>query len=108
MIMCKCTPTVYVPTPLDSLLLIFLVHLLQAWLRELPRGVLDGISPEQVLQCNTEEECVELMTSLPPTQAALLGWAVELMADVVEEEEYNKMNPRNVAMVFAPNMTQVV
>jgi hypothetical protein len=29
------------------------------------------------------------------------------MADVVEEEEMNKMNLRNIAMVFAPNMTQV-
>lgn len=29
------------------------------------------------------------------------------MADVVEEEESNKMNARNIAMVFAPNMTQV-
>ncbi|KAJ1685986.1 hypothetical protein LUZ63_017376 [Rhynchospora breviuscula] len=84
-----------------------LASLIKAWFRELPRGVLDGISPEQVLQCNTEEECVELMTLLPPTQAALLGWVVELMADVVEEEEFNKMNPRNVAMVFAPNMTQM-
>lgn len=48
------------------------------------------------------------MTLLRPTQAALLNWAVELMSDVVEEEELNKMNARNVAMVFAPNMTQVV
>lgn len=30
------------------------------------------------------------------------------MADVVEEEEANKMNARNIAMVFAPNMTQVI
>jgi hypothetical protein len=30
------------------------------------------------------------------------------MADVVQEEEYNKMNARNIAMVFAPNMTQVI
>ncbi|PQM34999.1 rho GTPase-activating protein 2 [Prunus yedoensis var. nudiflora] len=29
------------------------------------------------------------------------------MADVVEEEEFNKMNARNIAMVFAPNMTQM-
>ncbi|KAL5701038.1 Rho GTPase-activating protein 2 [Ranunculus cassubicifolius] len=29
------------------------------------------------------------------------------MADVVEEEELNKMNARNIAMVFAPNMTQM-
>jgi hypothetical protein len=29
------------------------------------------------------------------------------MADVVEEEDSNKMNARNIAMVFSPNMTQV-
>ncbi|XP_010914388.1 rho GTPase-activating protein 2 [Elaeis guineensis] len=84
-----------------------LAGLIKAWFRELPEGVLDGLSPEQVLQCNTEEECEELVKLLLPTQAALLTWAVDLMADVVEEEESNKMNARNIAMVFAPNMTQM-
>jgi hypothetical protein len=83
-------------------------NFVQAWFRELPEGVLDSLSPEQVLHCNTEEECVELVRLLPPTQAALLNWVVEFMADVVQEEESNKMNARNVAMVFAPNMTQVI
>jgi RhoGAP domain len=83
------------------------MHLFQAWFRELPEGVLDGLSPEQVLQCNIEEECMELVKLLQPTPLALLNWAVELMADVVEEENENKMNARNIAMVFAPNMTQV-
>ncbi|KAL5701040.1 Rho GTPase-activating protein 2 [Ranunculus cassubicifolius] len=84
-----------------------LAGLIKAWFRELPEGILDGLSPEQVLQCNTEEECVELVKELLPIQAALLSWAVDLMADVVEEEELNKMNARNIAMVFAPNMTQM-
>uniref|UniRef100_A0A0A9ES79 Rho-GAP domain-containing protein n=1 Tax=Arundo donax TaxID=35708 RepID=A0A0A9ES79_ARUDO len=84
-----------------------LASLIKAWFRELPEGVLDSLSPEQVLHCNTEEQCIELVKLLPPTQAALLNWVVELMADVVEEEEANKMNARNVAMVFAPNMTQM-
>lgn len=84
-----------------------LAGLIKAWFRELPCGVLDGLSPEEVLQCNTEEESIELVKQLKPTEAALLNWAVELMADVVEEEEFNKMNARNIAMVFAPNMTQV-
>ncbi|URD86950.1 RhoGAP [Musa troglodytarum] len=84
-----------------------LASLIKAWLRELPEGVLDSLSPEQVLQCITEEESVQLVKLLPPTQASLLNWAVELMADVVEEEELNKMNARNIAMVFAPNMTQM-
>ncbi|GFY98753.1 Rho GTPase activating protein with PAK-box/P21-Rho-binding domain-containing protein [Actinidia rufa] len=84
-----------------------LAGLIKAWFRELPSGVLDGLSPEQVLECNTEEESVELAKQLPPTEAALLNWAIDLMADVVEQDDSNKMNPRNIAMVFAPNMTKM-
>ena len=80
---------------------------LQAWFRELPSGVLDALTPEQVMHCNKEEECTLLASMLPPVEAALLDWAINLMADVVEQENYNKMNARNIAMVFAPNMTQV-
>lgn len=60
------------------------------------------------MHCNTEDDCVELVKLLPSTEAALLEWAINLMADVVEYEQYNKMNARNIAMVFAPNMTQVL
>ncbi|THU67201.1 hypothetical protein C4D60_Mb05t22150 [Musa balbisiana] len=81
------------------------VHI--AWFRELPRGVLDSLTPDQVMHCNTEEVCSEIARMLPPTEAALLDWAINLMADVVEHEHYNKMNARNIAMVFAPNMTQM-
>ncbi|KZV32381.1 rho GTPase-activating protein 2-like [Dorcoceras hygrometricum] len=84
-----------------------LAGLIKAWFRELPSGVLDGLSPEKVLHCSVEEECVELVKQLKPTEKALLGWAIDLMADVVELEEFNKMNARNIAMVFAPNMTQM-
>jgi hypothetical protein len=92
----------------DILMVVFLHYdLVQAWFRELPRGVLDSLSPEQVLQCNSEEQAVQLVKRLPPMQAALLDWGINLMADVVQEEPFNKMNAHNIAMVFAPNMTQV-
>ncbi|KAF5751716.1 rho GTPase-activating protein 1 [Tripterygium wilfordii] len=84
-----------------------LAGLIKAWFRELPTGVLDSLSPEQVMQCQTEEDCAELVRLLPPTEAALLDWAINLMADVVQQEHLNKMNARNIAMVFAPNMTQM-
>lgn len=84
-----------------------LAGLIKAWLRELPTGVLDSLTPEQVVHCNTEEDCSQLVKLLPPTEAALLDWAINLMADVVQHEQYNKMNARNIAMVFAPNMTQM-
>ncbi|KDP28434.1 hypothetical protein JCGZ_14205 [Jatropha curcas] len=84
-----------------------LAGLIKAWFRELPSGVLDSLTPEQVMHCNTEDDCTQLVKLLPPTESALLCWAINLMADVVEHEQYNKMNARNIAMVFAPNMTQM-
>ncbi|KAJ1264774.1 hypothetical protein BS78_08G027200 [Paspalum vaginatum] len=84
-----------------------LAGLIKAWFRELPSGVLDSIPPEQVMQCQSEEDCARVAKCLPPAEAALLDWAVNLMADVVQEEQINKMNDRNIAMVFAPNMTQM-
>ncbi|KAG8644765.1 hypothetical protein MANES_11G162500v8 [Manihot esculenta] len=84
-----------------------LAGLIKAWFRELPTGVLDSLSPEQVMQCQTEEDCAELARRLPPIETALLDWAINLMADIVQQEHVNKMNARNIAMVFAPNMTQM-
>ncbi|GMH12664.1 hypothetical protein Nepgr_014505 [Nepenthes gracilis] len=84
-----------------------LAGLIKAWFRELPSGILDPLSPEQVMQCESADDCVELVMLLPLTEAALLGWAINLMADVVQEEHLNKMNAHNVAMVFAPNMAQM-
>ncbi|KAL7084816.1 hypothetical protein ACP275_14G245300 [Erythranthe tilingii] len=84
-----------------------LAGLIKAWFRELPSGVLDSLSPEQVMQCQSEEDSTALVRLLPPTESALLDWAINLMADVVQEEHLNKMNARNIAMVFAPNMTQM-
>ncbi|XP_027346690.1 rho GTPase-activating protein 5 isoform X2 [Abrus precatorius] len=84
-----------------------LAGLIKAWFRELPTGVLDPLSPEHVMQCQTEEDCAELARQLPLTETSLLDWAINLMADVVQEEHLNKMNARNIAMVFAPNMTHM-
>lgn len=68
---------------------------------------MDSLSPEQVMECRTEEQCAELARLIPPTEFALLDWAINLMADVVQLQHLNKMNAHNIAMVFAPNMTQV-
>ncbi|WOL02297.1 hypothetical protein Cni_G11016 [Canna indica] len=84
-----------------------LAGLIKAWFRELPTGLLDSLSSEQVMQCQSEEDCAQLARLLPTTEAALLDWAINLMSDVVQEEQLNKMNARNIATVFAPNMTQM-
>ncbi|XP_075512970.1 rho GTPase-activating protein 5-like [Primulina tabacum] len=81
--------------------------LIKAWFRELPRAILDSLSPEQVILAQSEDECTHLVSLLPPTEEALLDWAINLMADVAQLEYLNKMNARNIAMVFAPNMTHM-
>lgn len=52
------------------------VHCLSALIklcfRELPCGVIQCLSPEEVLNCNTEEESVHLIKQLKPTESALL------------------------------------
>lgn len=58
------------------------------------------------MQCQTEEDFAKIVRLLPRSKAALLDWAINLMADVVQEEHLNKMDARNIALVFAPNMSQ--
>lgn len=84
-----------------------LAGLIKAWFRELPRGVLDPLPSQQVMQCESEEDFVKVVRLLPQTEASLLNWAINLMADTVEFEAVNKMTSRNLALVFAPNMSQV-
>ncbi|PWA88670.1 Rho GTPase-activating protein gacA [Artemisia annua] len=84
-----------------------LASLIKAWFRELPTGVLDHLSRNQLMQCRSEEECLGLVRLLPPMETALLDWLINLMADVVQHEQFNKMVTHNIAMVFAPNMTQM-
>ncbi|XWS71457.1 hypothetical protein CRYUN_Cryun03dG0139600 [Craigia yunnanensis] len=79
-----------------------LAGLIKAWFRELLSGVLASLSPEQVMQCQTEEQCAELARLLPATESALLDWAINLMADVVQQEHLKKMNARNIAMMADP------
>ncbi|MFS8029918.1 putative Rho GTPase activation protein [Helianthus anomalus] len=54
-----------------------------------------------------EEDCTALCHLLPPTETALLDWAINLMAGVVQHEHLNKMNSQNISMVFSPNVSQM-
>ncbi|CAM6013863.1 unnamed protein product [Sphagnum balticum] len=93
--------------PSDEIDVHALASLIKTWFRELPKGVLDELSPEAVLRCRGEKETLALIKQLPSTEAALLDWALNLMADVAEEEPSNKMNARSIATIFAPNMTKM-
>lgn len=82
----------------------------QAWFRELPAGVIDSLSYEdvkQVADSQDEEGALKLTHELTETNRHLLDWALNLMVDVVEYQSKNLMNGHNIATVFAPNLFQV-
>ncbi|CAI5961599.1 unnamed protein product [Closterium sp. NIES-64] len=82
--------------------------LIKNWFQELPYGLLDSVSPSRLANTpNTTEAAVALAAKLPATERGLLDWALNLMADVCAHGEENRMSARNMAVVFAPNMTQV-
>ncbi|CAH8315955.1 unnamed protein product [Eruca vesicaria subsp. sativa] len=64
-----------------------LAGLNKAWFIELRTSVLDSLSPKQVMQCQIEEEYVELVRLLPPAEASLLYWAINLVADIDANRE---------------------
>ncbi|KAJ4895469.1 Rho GTPase-activating protein domain protein [Raphanus sativus] len=49
-----------------------LAELIKAWFRELPRGVLDPLPSEQVMQCESDDDFVKVVRLLPQTEASLL------------------------------------
>ncbi|KAJ0436154.1 putative Rho GTPase activation protein [Helianthus annuus] len=73
---------------------------------QLLSGMLDSLSPEQVIQCQPEDGRIALCRLQSPTETALLDWAINLNADAIQHEHLKKMNSHNIAMVFASNTTQ--
>ncbi|KAL9397446.1 hypothetical protein Peur_011699 [Populus x canadensis] len=73
---------------------------------QLNRGIVPDDTSVHYSAMQHEEEPVEPVKQLKPPEAALLNWAVGLMADIVEEEDSNKKTAGNIAMDYAPNMTR--
>ena len=81
-----------------------LANLIKVWFRELPVKILSSISQEEIAQCTTGAECMQVLQGFPPQRKGLVLWLLELMADVAEEQDENKMNERAIAIVIAPNL----
>nr|GEW35788.1 NADH-ubiquinone oxidoreductase 20.9 kDa subunit [Tanacetum cinerariifolium] len=72
-------------------------------------GVMGGFIESQKFRrvevlCNVEmiTECLGIIHLLPPMETALPDWVINLMAYVVQYEQFSNMVTHNIAMVFAP------
>jgi len=82
-----------------------LAQLIKLWFRELPESVLGPcLQPVVDGPPSTGKECAALLTQLPQPQLAIVRWLLRLMLDISAHEPVNRMTPKSMAVVFAPNL----
>lgn len=81
-----------------------LANLIKIWFRELPMRLLADVTAAQVSKCESGEECMALVQSFDRPRQGLLLWLLELMADVADRGDDNRMNERAIAIVVVPNL----
>ena len=80
-------------------------NLIKIWYRDLPSPVLQElVECEQMIQCESEEDCRAAFDSISQPQASLLVWLLDLLTQVALCEEHNKMSAKNCAIVAGPNL----
>jgi len=84
-----------------------LANLIKVWFRMMPTRLLSGITSEQIRACQTGQQCMALLQSLVPMRKGLFLWLCELMADVAEHGDVNRMSSNAVAIVIAPNLYDI-
>ena len=96
----------------------------------MPAKLLSVVSPDEITRCATGAECMQarrrfrpcytpcpcdtslalatppsqVLQRFPPGHKGVVLWLLDLMADVADLQEFNKMNERAVAIVMAPNL----
>jgi len=79
-------------------------NLLKVWFRELPTQLLMTLDTEMLLNTETTEECLHVFSTLEEPNHTLMEWLLDLMAQTAAYQDINKMGPRNLAIVIAPNL----
>mmetsp|Transcript_45638 Transcript_45638/g.89820 ORF Transcript_45638/g.89820 Transcript_45638/m.89820 type:complete len:344 (+) Transcript_45638:979-2010(+) len=81
-----------------------ITNLIKVWFRELPRALLDPISPMRIHNCQTGDDVAEIIDRLPEPNRSVFLWLADLCVAVAARQDENKMTPKNLAIVVGPNL----
>jgi hypothetical protein len=73
--------------------------LLKEWFRTMPMRLLNALPTSAV-----REGKADIENDLPEPNLSVFMWLCDLMADIVKLEQINRMSPRAMAIVIAPNL----
>ena len=73
-----------------------LATVIKVWFRMMPVKLLSVVSPAEITNCSTGAQCMQVLQRFPPGHKGVVLWLLDLMADVADQQEHNKMNERAV------------
>eukprot|EP00501_MAST-03F_sp_TOSAG23-6_P000220 GSMAST32.ASY1.ANO1.225.1 assembled CDS len=82
-------------------------NLIKVWFRDLPNGILNAIDEKTIEMVADEggiKKAGQFVISLPEPNKTIFLWLLDLMEKVVLNNHVNRMKPRALAIVIAPNL----
>jgi len=84
-----------------------IASLLKIWFRDLPVPILNALPSESMMNFQNATDCVDAYTQLPEPQHSLMAWLLDLLQQISQNSDVNKMTPQNIAIVVAPNLYDI-
>ena len=85
-----------------------LAHLIKSFLRRLPAPNVLGSVPMKLIadcaQLNTAAACNAVLRATPRHERQLLEWLIRVIFETHKERHVNRMDLKNLAVIFAPNL----
>jgi hypothetical protein len=99
---------------LDQLTAEQLSMLIKLWFRELPDRLFDDAAVGEskpinqlILECDSEEKALQIYNNpelCRPACRQVLDWILDLLHEVVQNRDQNRMTSKKIAIVMAPNL----
>lgn len=96
--------------------------LIKVWLRDLPHALLEPIGMSGMSRLGavasgligTDDECrfsnneiEDVLSVIPVLERQILDWLLEMLVQVIEQSERNRMTAESLSIVFGPNLYRV-
>ena len=81
-----------------------IANLIKVWFRELPDRIMAGVPHKLIRECKTEADAAGILKKFPEPNQSILLWLLDTLAEVSTWQRVNKMSPKNLAIVMAPNL----
>lgn len=81
--------------------------LIKSWFSELPQPLLSVVDPKVIDQARTIQLLPGVVKQIPEPNQSVLLFLWDLLADVVEATQSNRMTSQSLAQAFGPLMTDI-